>query len=486
MSRALQEYRAGHYEFAQQVLTQVITISPESAPAHNLLGLVWMQEHRYLQAESEFNLALRFQPESPSANVNLGNALVQEGRDDKAQVQYKKALSIRANDPIALLNLGLIYARAHRDDDAAQTLKAAHDVEPGNAEIDSALAGTYIDMMRFADAKAILEPALQAGSLSDRALFSLASLALEKGDPKLGLRCVEGNLSLRSEYETLTYQTAATLVESHKYDDALKILQAVPLAGPMGAEYHVLLGTIYYRRDEPQPAVSELQEAIRLDPQNPEYYYTLAMMFLKHRTADGAILVFHSALKNAPNTAKLWMGLGLSYYILGDTRNAREKLDKAIEVDAGYGPAYIVLCDLLSQTGHDQELIDIIPKAIEMEPKNYLLPYYYGKSLARENKAGAESQFRKSIALDPQFADAYFELGKELDSGGKSEEAEASLTKCLRLDPNMVEADYLLSRLYHKLGKEYLASKHLKAFQKSRQEDGEDEKIQRLLFTVED
>jgi hypothetical protein len=49
----------------------------------------------------------------------------------------------------------------------------------------------------------------------------------------------------------------------------------------------------------------------------------------------------------------------------------------------------------------------------------------------------------------------------------------------------MVEADYLLSRLYHKLGKEDLASKHLKAFQKSRQENGEDERIQRLLFTVE-
>jgi tetratricopeptide (TPR) repeat protein len=179
------------------------------------------------------------------------------------------------------------------------------------------------------------------------------------------------------------------------------------------------------------------------------------------------------------------MGMGLSYYIQGESDTGKEKLYHAITLDPAYGPSYIVLCDLLSQTYKTEELMKVLPQAIAVEPRNYLLPYYYGKALARKDPHAAAVQLHKVIAFNPNFAEAYFELGKNLESGGDASGAINAFTRCLRLSPQMAEAHYLLFfRLYHNLGKQELAVVQLNAFKQIRKENGDDERIRRLIFTV--
>jgi tetratricopeptide (TPR) repeat protein len=60
----------------------------------------------------------------------------------------------------------------------------------------------------------------------------------------------------------------------------------------------------------------------------------------------------------------------------------------------------------------------------------------------------AEAFLRKAIALDPQFDEAYFHLGKSLLRQGRHEEATDQLRRAIQLDPYYSEAHHELARQY--------------------------------------
>jgi Flp pilus assembly protein TadD len=445
-----------------------------------------MKEERYTEAAHEFETVLRFQPDSADAHFNLGNALVELHSDVAARQEYLKALKIHPDDPLALTAVGMAYARVHDDSDALKYLRRAHTLEPSSVRTSSALAAVYIELKMFPDAVSIVSGLSEAGSTEKQDVYSLATLALEEGSPELGVRFVADYPDLLESYYAASCQWAANQIRESSYREALRTLKAVAEASPQTAEYHELLGTVYYKLDESKIAVEELQKAIRLDSSHPEYYSELAMVFLEHRTADGAILVFNAGLKVHSGSPELWMGLGLSYDIQGDTGAAKKALDQAISLDPHYAPAYIVLCDILSWSGQDGELLRIIGQASAAAPNSYLLPYYYGIALEHNGSKRAISQFRKSIALNPKFPWSYYQLGCALADSRDTSGAIHAFEKSLSLDPKVADAHYRLFLIYRNMGKQTLATKNLNAFLEIKQKYGQDEDdtVKRLIFTV--
>ncbi len=386
---------------------------------------------------------------------------------------------------MALSGMGMIEARAHHDGEAARYLEDAHHLNPANLSTASALAAVYVDQSQFFEAEPLIDEIRQAGAATEDTRLSLAALALKNGNPGLGAKAVAGESAAEHSYYEMCYTKAVELVGESHYPEALRVLTAAEFDAPLSAEYHDLLGTVYYHLDEPAKSVNELQEAIRLAPSDPDHYFKLGMMFLKHRTGDGAVLVFEAALKARPDVPKLWMGLGLSYYIQNQMGQAKENLQHALSLDPKYGPAYLVLCDMFLQNGADEELKGILGKAMEAEPDDYLLSYYYGRILAKTENANAVTQFEKSIHLNPRFSGSYLELGKYYFYSNNTPKSIEAFTQCLSVDPDAADAHFFLSRIYYRLGQKKLAASQLAAFNQGRKGSGEDEHIQQLIFQVE-
>src|SRR5581483_8430862 len=70
-----------------------------------------------------------------------------------------------------------------------------------------------------------------------------------------------------------------------------------------------------------------------------------------------------------------------------------------------------------------------------------------------EKLDGVKKDLEKSIALDPNFADAYALLAYAHMSSGEREEAVASLKKALELSPRNEQYLFNLSQMYVALGK---------------------------------
>ena len=76
--------------------------------------------------------------------------------------------------------------------------------------------------------------------------------------------------------------------------------------------------------------------------------------------------------------------------------------------------------------------------------------FQQGFNLAvQDDKAGAEAAFRRAIQIDPNFAEAYANLGSLLANQNKLEEAASNLQNAIRLKPNTPEFHYMFGQVLY-------------------------------------
>ena len=71
-------------------------------------------------------------------------------------------------------------------------------------------------------------------------------------------------------------------------NEALTVYKSALSLSPNDAASHNAIGTLYLRLKEDDRAVSEFQQAIRLNPELPEPYYHLAQYYARKGRADEA------------------------------------------------------------------------------------------------------------------------------------------------------------------------------------------------------
>lgn len=125
-----------------------------------------------------------------------------------------------------------------------------------------------------------------------------------------------------------------------------------------------------------------------------------------------------------------------------------------------------------------------------------------GESLEATDRSAAESAYRRALALDPDFADAYLNLGAllceakrcreavklydeairrhsdqaplhfnraiALEDQGLTSEALADYDACIRLDPEFADAHFNAARLHEQLGNDKRAVRHWSAYRRMR------------------
>lgn len=485
---AAQSIEKRQFATAAELLRKVLAGDPNSVRAHNLLGICQARTGEYEGARKCFEKAIELNPRFAATRVNLGNLLIGMHEDAAALKEFLAAIAIEPNDPRALKNIGLIYGRQERFDLAAKYLKRAREVAPGDREITLVLAEAQISGGKKQEAKGIIAELAKAGQLDSKSRETLALLWLENGDPQDAVDLVRDDPGLSAQFYKLAYQKAEAEFDAGRYAESRKILETIRNIQTPDAAFHDLLGSAYYAIDDPKRASDEFQEAVRLEPADPEHYFKLGMVFLKHRTPDPAIYVYETALKSRPDVPRLWLGLGLSYYFASRMQDAEQALRRALAIDPQYDVAYVVLGDLLEQTGREVDALYVFRKAIEVHPDLYLPYYYYGKLASKkghENIADAIEKLRKAVNLSPNFPEAHYELGKALAQAGKTSEAIQQLNKSLDLNPEMAQPHYQLALIYKKLGDSAHTSEQVRLFEERSKKERPEDLIQRLEVQIE-
>ena len=217
------------------------------------------------------------------------------------------------------------------------------------------------------------------------------------------------------------------------YDQAIKL-------GP-NAYAHTGRGMAYLMKGDPDHAIIDSNEAIKLDPSFARAHNTLGMAYYEKEEHDRALAEFDAAIRLDPNYARPYNNRGNIYHKKRDFVRAIADYDRAIELDPNFATFYRNRGNVHNDSGNYDLAIRDFDEAIRLDP-NFVLAYN-SRGLIHYKKKDyqhAMADYDQAIHLDPKNKFYYANRGDVYLDRGEYERAIAEYDRAITLDPNYVAA----------------------------------------------
>jgi len=329
---------------------------------------------------------------------------------------------------------------------------------------------------KYHEAKAILEPIVEADQEYTAAIFLLGKIYFKLGDLSKARELVDkaiekdlGNQEYRdARNEMATFASKLTegsrLYNNADYEGAKKVYQEIIKENPNFINAYIDLGRVCVRLNDLEGAAENFRKAIELDPENESYkkeFEALTRRYIQEGTQLMQRKSYAAALEKYKQAVSLNPEDPLAYYFMAvvylEEKNAAEALvavNKSIELDPKYQKAYLVKGKIYTTMNDVAGAVNAFKKAIDLDPK-YVdawknIGYVYYKTKQYENAIPA---YKEVIKLDPKYSSAYANMGAIYIEQKKFNEAVSSLSKAVELRPRDVNSQYRLSHAYNNIGK---------------------------------
>lgn len=240
------------------------------------------------------------------------------------------------------------------------------------------------------------------------------------------------------------------------------------------ADLHRLLGDVDEGMNDSLAAVHEYERATQLDP-NEQDYFAWASELLLHHAIQPAVEVFTKGVNTYPNSERMLAGLGAALYASGLYAQAAERLCAASDLNPTDSTPYLFLGRMAQASPRPLACSEErLARFLHDQPENTFSNYYYAivlwKKAELSDKATAaglvESLLKKSIGIDPKFAEAYLQLGVVYADRGELDKAVAAYQRAIAANPNLAEAHFRLGQTYKKKGEPLKARREFQTHQR--------------------
>ena len=463
----------GKYDEARKAAEQALRFNPVSPEAESLAGQAELALDHTDQAQRHLERALALQPSAVDARRALGKVFLRRGLFNKAQVEFEDILSSQPGDFFSRYSLGICFVRQRRLAEALREFQEAYRVNSSDPALLLALLDTYIGLHEIRQASATL--AELNGRLTNQPgqRMQIAALLVKESAYSLAAEEFERLTAANPDSDELKYDLALAYYRAGEETQASMVLKNM-LAADDDAELEDLLGDVEERAQNHAAALVAFRRAMQLGPQNEEYRFDYAQCLENQWDLAAAADVFQAGVLDFPSSAKMWLGLGATYYLAGRYSQAAQSLLKAARIAPGAPEVYRLLGLAYEAAGPFQKRIaDRFSRYLISNPPDAPAHYYYAKILIERNQQAeaqslteARRELEQAIKLDPNLAEAHGELGVLLSMQGQFHAACGQLQRAVRLDPESSAAYYELSRTYRKLGENGHAQDALREFQR--------------------
>jgi tetratricopeptide (TPR) repeat protein len=284
-------YRAGDADRAIEKYGTALSLNPDNAEAHRLVGTLLSRANKLDEAMGHFQAAARLEPRDPVARFNLGVALSERGDYAKAIVHLEEAArnlpvgSSRQSglvdakvEPEALhFNLGNAYEKVGSVTKAEYHYREASRLAPDYAQAHNNLGLLLLNSGRIPEAKQRFLTALRLSD-SPEAHHNLGVLLLNSQQ----IAEAEGHfleaLRLRPEFGRAHNSLGIVRMRQNRRAEALSCFQKAVQYDANDWMAHYNLANTYLAAGDREKAVPELRETLRLNPACESAQQTLAKL----------------------------------------------------------------------------------------------------------------------------------------------------------------------------------------------------------------
>jgi tetratricopeptide (TPR) repeat protein len=239
-------------------------------------------------------------------------------------------------------------------------------------------------------------------------------------------------------------ELAMTLHAYQKYDAAAQAYQYAHFLEPQQFDWLYLLGEVQMERGDFEAAVTSLQSALRLRPDDLPAHLRLAETLTTLSRWEQAGTLYQQILAHHGDCPQAWYGLGRVRAASGDHAGAAECYTKACALFPAYGSAHFALATERRRLGKNAEAEEHLAA--------------YSKHVADEPPL--EDPLFKRIHELNQSVTVHIQRGTEFEKAGRLDEAIREHEAALATDPNNVQVHANLLSLYGRTGDSTKAKQH--------------------------
>jgi serine/threonine-protein kinase len=342
-------------------------------------------------------------PASDRARVSLAAALywLPEGLDD-ARVEALEAVHLAPTRAVNQEELGVVLGSKGDRAGAESAFRAAALAEPARGLPHLALSDARMDAGDVDGAVAEARKACEV----DPSCFEIAHERIEKCLEKKG-------------------DVAGALVEC----DSLAKARPSPFASSNRAW---LLG----RQGDLKGAVSARRDALRLDTDQATRHIDLGNALLSAGDADAALAEYREAVFLDPRSNWAHRAFSWGCRAKGDMGRALAEARVAVSLDRTDPWALGWLACVLAQRGEKEAALEAARQAVRAKSDCAYAHFALACCLPRDERSKAADEFRETLRLDPEFANARQNLAVALAARGSLDAAATEYSALLTAHPN--------------------------------------------------
>ncbi|MGE5570870.1 MAG: tetratricopeptide repeat protein [Rhodospirillales bacterium] len=234
-------------------------------------------------------------------------------------------------------------------------------------------------------------------------------------------------------------EDAWDLLAKGEREGAVRLLRQIVKTNPRDAEARLMLGSILAEDRKHPEAIAHLSEAVKLRPRSADAHNALGEALSGAGDVDGARREFEATIALNPDFAPARVSLGLILAEAGESAAAAEHLDRAIKLlKRGPDAAFAKYLRAKIYTEHEEieKAAALLADAVAMQPDFFEA----WSDLGQARKAlldgdGAFAAFQKAVALNPEDPIARYRLGAEYLRRDSVREAVLHLEEAYRRNP---------------------------------------------------
>ncbi len=280
---------------------------------------------------------------------------------------------------------------------------------PGNLQFKITLAGKLIQAGKLDEAEVIGREIVTADGGSSRGYILLGDIAERKADFGASLGYFERALGLEPNNASLKAAAARLLEKSNQGEKAYAFIREI-LA----------------------------DETVTDNPLNSSLLSDIGGILTEMNRTDEALQVLLRASEMASLDGEIWNRLGAVYYRQKEFEKAWEAYDKALDIDPRNASALNNLGILQLRRSIEAkdpalltQAVDCFNRALELNPRLVTALNGRASALSFSNRIPeAVRDWRRILEIQPEFADAYFNLGIAYLQTGNRKEALRVLREC--------------------------------------------------------
>jgi len=329
---AIQFEEQGDIPKAQTEWEAVLNRHPQDAEAHAHLGLLEARQEHYNEAVTHYRKALVLNPDMPGLRLNLGLALFKAGKMKDAATTFLPILKNLPPDSQESLRvttlIGLARYGAGDYTGAVPFLKKAVAADAQNLPFRLTLAQSCLWSKQY---QCVLDVYHEIVNLNENSAEAdmLAGQALdEMKDRPAAVEQFRAAVKADPKLPDVHFGLGYLLWAQLKFDEAAKELEAELSNNPDHAQALTYLADCHIQLNNPEPAMTLLKKAVKLDPKIELAHVDLGVLYANAGKNDDALLELKTAEKLDPDDQNVHWRLGRFYKSVGKKSEAEAEFQK--------------------------------------------------------------------------------------------------------------------------------------------------------------